>query len=534
MKTYDPAQRILPNLLANKAAIVPDQPYLQYQNGPEISFREVDLMTNRIANGLATLGLEKGDKVAILMPNSLEAIYIWFGCNRLGVVDVPINLANKGWFLSHVINDSESRILIIDRQFIDRLYTIKDDLTKLEKIVVWSQDGSTEPIDDLGIDTLEYNDLLNASDDSVAVELEAGDMQTIIYTSGTTGPSKGVMCPYGESYVAAMEYCKSLKVTDEDVFFTCLPLFHANARWLCIYPALLAESKAVVYERLSATGFWNQVRSAGATIFNSLGAMGSFIFNQPEKENDAKNPIRVCMAAPMPKEIFDDFEKRFDLKIIEGYGLSETGVITYNPYMATRKGTCGKSTESFETQILDEQGYQLGPNQVGEIAVRERLPYAMCLGYYNQPEKTIETFRNFIFHTGDAGYFDDDGYMYFVDRMKDYIRRRGENISSFEVERVVLSHPKVLDAAAIGVKSEVGEDEVKVVVVPVTDEELDPAELIKWCLPLMPYFAVPRYVEFWDQLPKTPNEKVQKHILRRAGLNENTWDREAAGIRVTR
>lgn len=534
MKEYDPGQRVLPKILADKAATVPDRPYLQYQDGPEVSYREVDLMTNRIANGLSALGVKKGDKVALLLPNSLEAIYLWFGCNKLGVVDVPINLANKGWFLSHVINDSESKILVIDRQFLDRLYTIKDDLSTLNKIVVWSPDGSTEPIDELGIDILDYNELCKASDDRPSVDLSVGDIQTIIYTSGTTGPSKGVMCPYGESYLAAVEYCKSLKVTDEDIFYTCLPVFHANARWLCVYPAMLAESKVVAYARLSATGFWDQIRTSGATIFNSLGAMGSFIFNQPQKDDDADNPVRACMAAPMPKEIFDDFEKRFDLKIVEAYGLTETGVITYNPYDATRKGTCGKPTESFEIQILDENEYPLASNKIGEIAVRGRLPYAMCLGYYNQPEKTTEAFRNFIFHTGDAGYIDDAGYMYFVDRMKDYIRRRGENISSFEVERVVLGHPKVMDAAAIGVKSEVGEDEVKVVVVPATDEGLSPEELIEWCVPRMPYFAVPRFIEFVGQLPKTPNEKVQKHILREAGLSDNTWDREAAGIKVSR
>ena len=415
MKEYIPTERVLPFILGDKAEKVPSKPYLQFQDGPEITFLEVEKLTNRIANGLTALGICKGDKVALMLPNSLEAIYLWFGCNKMGAVDVPINLANKGWFLSHVINDSESKILVIDRQFVDRLYTIKNDLPNLSKIVVWSPDESTEPIEEIGIDVLDYKELCLASDARIDVDLSVGDIQTIIYTSGTTGPSKGVMCPYGESYLAAVEYCNSLKVTAEDIFYTCLPVFHANARWLCVYPAMLAESKVVVYERLSATGFWDQIRASGATIFNSLGAMGSFIFNQPKKNDDTENPVRACMAAPMPKEIFDDFEKRFDLKIVEAYGLTETGVITYNPYDATRKGSCGKSTESFEIQILDENEYPLDPNKIGEIAVRGRLPYAMCLGYYNHSEKTIEAFRNFIFHTGDAGYFDEDGYMYFVD-----------------------------------------------------------------------------------------------------------------------
>jgi len=447
---------------------------------------------------------------------------------------VPINLANKGLFLSHVITDSEAKTLVMDAQFLDRLHTIKDDLPGLEKVVICASEPVIDMPSGLGFELLEYEALCTASDDRLAVDIGVGDIQTIIYTSGTTGLSKGVMCPNGETYLAAVEYCKSLRVTEADTFYTCLPLFHANARWLCVYPAMLAEAKVAIYERLSATGFWDQIRSSGATLFNSLGAMGTFLFNQPKRDDDADNSVRICMAAPMPKEIYDDFETRFDLKIIEAYGLSETGVITYNPYDAPRKGTCGKATESFEIQIIDEHEYPVGPNEVGEIAVRGRFPYAMCTGYYNLPEKTIETFRNFFFHTGDAGYLDEDGYMYFVDRMKDYIRRRGENISSFEVERVVMSHPKVLDAAAVGVKSEVGEDEVKIVVVPKAGETIKPEELIEWCVPLMPYFAVPRFVAFSDQLPKTPNEKVQKHLLRETGVGQTTWDREKAGIKVKR
>ena len=534
MKEYVPSERILPFILADKAEKVPSKPYLQFQDGPEFTFLEVEKMTNRIANGLTDLGIRKGDKVALMLPNSLESILLWFACNKIGAVDVPINLANKGYFLSHVINDSESKLMIVDQQFYDQLKDIEDDLPALEGVVVWSGQGSTAPVPEYKFKTIDYEALLEASDSPPKIQLDVGDVQTIIYTSGTTGPSKGVMCPYGQGYLAAVEYCKSLRVTEDDIFYTCLPVFHANARLLCIYPALLAESKAVVYERLSATGFWDQIRSCGATIFNSLGAMGTFIFNQPESGDDADNPARICLAAPMPEEIFDDFEKRFNLKIIEGYGLSETGVITYNPYDYTRKGSCGKETESFEVRIVDQDDNPVGPNEVGEIVVREREPFALSVGYYNLPEKTAETFRDGFFHTGDAGKMDESGYMYFVDRMKDYIRRRGENISSFEVERVVSSHPQVMESAAVGVTSDVGEDEVKIVVVAGKKEMIDPADLIEWCIPRMPYFAVPRYVEFADSLPKTPNEKVQKHILRETSLGIDTWDREEAGIKVTR
>jgi len=320
----------------------------------------------------------------------------------------------------------------------------------------------------------------------------------------------------------------------EDVLFTCLPLFHANARILCLYPALLLGTKTVIYERFSASRFWDRVRKADATIFNSLGAMANFIYNQPGKEDDGDNPVRVCMAYPMPPAIYEDFEKRYNLKVVEGYGLTELAIITYNPYDKPKIGSCGKETKGFEVRIVDENDFPVPPGTVGEIVARGRVPWATSSEYYNMPEKTIELVRNHFFHTGDAGYLDEDGYLYFVDRIKDYIRVRAENISSFEVERSVNAHPKVSESAAISVKSEHAEDEVKIVVVLKRGEKLALEELLDFCQERMPYFAVPRYVEFVEDLPKTPTDRVQKNRLREAGITANTWDREKAGYKVKR
>jgi crotonobetaine/carnitine-CoA ligase len=494
----------------------------------------VDGITNRIANGLARLGIGKDDKVALLLPNSLEAVYLWFACSKLGAVDVPINLASRGFFLSHVINDSDAKLMVIDYELIDRLADIHTEVPKLEKVIVWSRGGSIGQLPELNVELIDYSQLGESPADRPQVKVKPSDVQTIIYTSGTTGPSKGVMMPHAQAYLEAYEYCTYMRTSAEDIFFTCLPIFHANARYLCLYPTLLSETKAVIRERLSATRFWDQIRAAKATIFNSLGAMATFLYNQPRKDNDGDNPARICLASPMPKEIYEDFAKRFTIKVIDGYGLTETGLILYNPYDSPRPGSCGKATESFRVWIVDEDDQPVPPNAMGEIVIQGRKPYGMCLGYYKQPEKTVETFRNFCFHTGDGGYIDEDGYVYFMDRLKDYIRRRGENISSFEVERVVDSHPKVLESAAIGVKSEVGEDEVMIVVVLKEGETVAPEELLSYCEPRMPYFAVPRYVEFVDRLPKTPNEKVQKAKLREAGVTTETWDRESIGYKVKR
>jgi crotonobetaine/carnitine-CoA ligase len=335
-------------------------------------------------------------------------------------------------------------------------------------------------------------------------------------------------------YLSALEYIKAARAQPDDVFFTSLPMFHANARILCVYPAMLLGTKVVVYERFSASRFWDRLKKAKATVFNSLGAMANFIYNQPRKPDDADNPARVCMAYPMPKEIYEDFEKRFNLKVVEGYGLTELAIITYNPWDAPKVGSCGKATKSFEVAIVDENDFLVPAGVAGEIVARGRVPWATALGYYNMPEKTVELFRNYFTHTGDAGYLDEEGYLYFVDRIKDYIRRRGENISSFEVERTINAHPKVAESAAISVKSELAEDEVKIVVVLKKGEKLTPEELLAFCEPRMPYFAVPRYVEFVESLPKTPTDRVQKNLLREAGITANTWDREKAGYKVKR
>jgi crotonobetaine/carnitine-CoA ligase len=534
MKEYEYSQQALGSIIKDKAEQNKDKPYLQFEEEKPLSYLEVDEITNRLANGLISLGVGKGDKVSLFLPNSLEMVYSWFAFSKLGTIDVPINLANKGFFLSHVINNSESKLIIIDRQLLDRLKLIEDDLPKLQTVVIRSKPGSTEEIPKLKFDIRYYEELLSASAERPEADVKPSDTQSILYTSGTTGPSKGVMMSHEQIYVEASECVELEEATSEDVYFTSLPVFHANARYLSILPAMLADAKVVIYERFSASRFWDQIRKANATIFNTLGAVAMFLYNQPRKPNDGDNPARICFAAPIPAEIIEDFEDRFKLKCMELYGLTETGAIVYNTSSRAKPGSCGKATKSFEVAIVDEEDRPVPPEVVGEIVCRGRYPWAMSIGYYSMPDKTAEAYRNFWFHTGDAGFLDEESYLYFRDRMKDYIRRRGENISSYEVEAVVNAHPQVLESAAVAVKSEVGEDEVKVVVVPKPSEEINPVELLDFCQDRMPHFAVPRYVEFVDELPKTPNEKVQKAKLREAGITENTWDRESIGYKVKR
>ncbi len=533
MKEYPFGQQALGRIIEERAATCGDKAFLQYEAGPAVTFGQVNEITNRVANGLLRLGLDKNDKVATFLPNCLEDVYLWFGMAKAGIIDVPVNLANKGDFLAHIINNSDARAIVTDDRLVDRLQFIENDLPKLGKVIIWSKNPADLP--ELRFEVVRYEDILAGSSAAPpGVAIKASDPQMIIYTSGTTGPAKGVMESHSCLYQGNLEFIRAIRLTPEDTLFTCLPLFHANARVLCVYPALLLGTKAVIYERFSASRFWDWIRQAGATTFNSLGAMASFIYSQPRKEDDSDNPVRVCAAFPMPAAIYADFEKRFNLKVVEGYGLTELGNPTYNPYDAPKPGSCGKETPNYEVRIVDENDFPVPPGTVGEIVARGRTPWALSLGYYNVPEKTVELTRNHYYHTGDGGYLDEDGYLFFVDRIKDYIRRRGENISSFEVERSVNAYPAVSESAAVAVKSELAEDEVKIVVVLKEGETLTPEALLDFCQERMPYFAVPRYVEFVESLPKTPTDRVRKNVLREAGVTESTWDREKAGYQVRR
>jgi crotonobetaine/carnitine-CoA ligase len=532
MKEFPFKEQALGHIIEDKAATCGDKIFLEYENGETVTYRQIDEITNRVANGLRKIGLKKGEFIATFLPNSLDSIYLWFGAAKAGIIEVPINLANKGTYLSHILNNSDCKAIIIQRDLLDRLEAVQDDLPKLETVIVRTKPGEDGSLPKLKFKTVEYSELFNNSSGRLDIPLKGSDRAMVIYTSGTTGAAKGVLDCHSKIYLSAMEYIEATRATENDVFFTFLPLFHANARILCIYPTLLLGTKVVIYEKFSASRFWDQARKHKATMFNSLGAIGQFIYNQPRKENDADNPIRVCAAFPMPAEIYYDFEKRYNLKVVEGYGLTELAIVTYNPWDKPKPGSCGKETKSFEVRIVDEDDFPVPAGTVGEIVARGRLPWVTALEYQNMPDKTVEMVKNHFYHTGDGGYLDEEGYLWFKDRMKDYIRRRGENISSAEIENVVNSHPKVAESAAVGVKSELSEDEVKVVVVLKPGEKLPPEELLDYCAERMPYFAVPRFVEYVETLPKTAHEKVQKAKLREAGVTPGTWDSGKAGYKV--
>jgi crotonobetaine/carnitine-CoA ligase len=317
-----------------------------------------------------------------------------------------------------------------------------------------------------------------------------------------------------------------IRCREDDIFYTCLPLFHANAQMYTTMGSLYSGRPFVLRERFSASQFFNEIRQFGATIFNYIGGMLGILMKQPVKDNDCDNPARIAFGGAARKEIWQLFEKRFNLKIIEGYGATETGALPLcNPPHEIKVGSVGKPTRIADVTIWDDHNRELPIGQSGEIVVKGKTPNSMFLGYYKQPDKTTEARDKGWFHTGDRGYQDEDGYFYFIDRIKDCIRRHGENISSYEIERVINSHPKVLKSAAVAVPAELGEDEVKIYVLTKPGEEIDPVDLIAFCKDRMAYFMVPRYVEFLNKFPETPTKRTQKYELRKMGIG-NAWDRE--------
>jgi crotonobetaine/carnitine-CoA ligase len=484
--------------------------------------------------------------VSVLLPNCEEFVPVWYGILKAGAVMSPINTAYKGEFLSWTINLVESRVLVIADVYLDRLALVAGELPRLERVIVLetgAEGAGPEP--SLPWEPLPA--LMEGSDaEPGGLTRSWTDDARIMFTSGTTGRSKGVIKQNAADYFSARSWIEALSrlrgVSPGDLrdetYFSCLPLFHSNAQVLCAYPALLAGARVAYVERFSGSRFWQQAIDAGATTFNGIGALLYFLWNQPPSPLDRAHSVHTISAAPAPRDIYHEFEERFGVTLTEGYGLTETGVATVmDPTAPPRLGSCGKANPGYEVSIVEPgTDRPLPPDTPGEIVVDMKIPNIVMRAYYGMPEKTAEDFRNLKLHTGDLGRMDADGYFYFMDRVKDYIRRRGENVSSMEVERQVSDHPGVKEAAAIGVKAGEGassEDEIMIVCI-AEGEAPDPAELTHWMAERMPYFMVPRYIRFVEALPKTPTERVQKVKLREEGITDDTFDREAAGITIRR
>jgi len=510
----------------------PDNPFLQWRDGQPLTFSEVHANTRRWAAGLKEVGVVAGDPVLLLMPNGLDLVHAWFGCAALGAVEVPVNTFLRGEFLEHVLGDSDARVLVVDPTLLEHVGSIALPAT-LETVVVTGPESAVK----VACDLLPPRLLVVAARELVAREpvreLRAaapGELSALYYTSGTTGPAKGIMFTHAQGYVTARNCLIATGATGDDVFFCCMPLFHSNAQLLQVLAPLMVGARVSIWPEFSASAWLDQVRSVGATITNTLGVMAEFVHRQPRRPDDTDNPLRVVQTIPAPAAIVDDFQARFGVTCIDGYGLSDVGMVAFRHHDEPLvQGSSGRPVDDFEVVVADPETDRILPaGEVGEILVRPRVPGAIMLGYWRRPEATVAAWRNLWFHTGDAGMFDSEGRLYFRDRMGDSIRVRGENISSAQIESVVADNPDVHQCAAVAVPSDVGDYDVLLFAVPKPRSRPDPAELVKWCEGRMPYFAIPRYVALVEELPMTATQKVRKAELRSRGVPTSAFDRRSS------
>ncbi len=515
-----PLRTTITAALHDRLAVDPDGLYLDF-HGDKWSARRIDEASRRAAGGLAALGVRAGDRVASLMENSPEQVVAFFGALRLGAIAVPINTAYKGEFLRHQIADSGASVVLVQPDMRDRVEAVATGVATPDLRHVL--DPAT---------MLSGNAAL--VDDATVVP---SDVACLIYTAGTTGPSKG--CMLSHNYVVAMarQIARAWQRQPDDVVWTPLPLFHLNAISVCVVGTLLTGGSAAISRKFSVSGFWPEVQRTGATVLSMLGSLAILIANADDHPEMAGHKLRVCAAAPMPPDTDRLWRERFGCATFSGgFGLTEASLLAaLPPGMENRTGAAGVLNQiEFETVLLDDDDLPTPVGEVGELCARPRYPDLMFAGYWNRADDTVAAWRNLWYHTGDLGRIDADEFLYFVDRKKDTLRRRGENISSFEMEKVLYSHAAIKDCAVHAVPSAMGEDDVKVTAVLLTVDAVDHETLCKWVAARVPYFAIPRYIEFRADLPRNPVGRVLKYQLRDEGVTATTWDREVAGIEFER
>ena len=496
---------------------------VRFQDGREWTYARTLGETRKVAAAFHKLGVQHGERVLSWLPNGSDQLRVWFGLNYLGAVFTPINLAYKGRLLEHVIENSDAAIMVVHRDLAARLETI--DLHRVKTIIVVGGGAAVRPdVTTLTADALDGD---VATLDSV--DVKPWDTQMIIYTSGTTGPSKGVLTSYIHTHAMtqALYY-----IGEEDRDLITLPMFHVGGASL-LYGMLIRGASAAIVDAFDTRSFWNVVRETKVTTATLLGVMAPFLLKEPASAGDRGHGLRTALMIPLSEDP-TEFSQRFGVTIYSGFNMTEisTPLITgANPKLA---GTCGRPRPGVEARLVDENDLEVPIDAIGELVLRTARPWAMNHGYNRNPEATARAWRNGWFHTGDAFRRDREGNFFFVDRMKDAIRRRGENISSFEVEAELCAHPAVREAAAVAVPNEYAEDEVLAIVSLVDGRTLDPAELIEFLVPRMAHFMIPRYVRIIEALPRTPTQKVEKYLLRNVGVTPETWDREKAGILIRR
>lgn len=509
-----------------QAAAREHETYCSFRDDRSFSYRALQDESDRLAAGLAGLGVGPGDRVAIVAQNSPEFLLTMHGVHKRRAVLVPINTELRGDFLTHQLRNCEPKLIVADASLLETIGEAWPRELAAPRIAVIGGDG--------GARKLAFADLLAAapSDDGLTLRPRGEDLAIILYTSGTTGPAKGVLMPHAHCFLFGALLSRALWLGPGDRFLVTMPMFHVNALLMSLGACLVTGIPAEVVGRFSASRWLEDVKRSGATATNALGIMPEFILKQPAGGEDRAHSLRRMMAVPISQEWGATFEERFGVRLVQVYGMTECNIVSIgDPADPLEPGCAGPIVEEhFDVAIRDPVSWESLPwGAVGEIAVRPRDRNCFMQGYFRMPGETAAAWRDGWFRTGDAGRIDAAGRLHFVDRIRDCIRRRGENISSFEIEQVLNASPHVAESAVFGVKvaGAGGEDEVKACIVP-SGVAPAPEAIIEWCRPRMPRHALPRFLEFVAALDKTPTGKIRKQALREAGATPATWDREAA------
>lgn len=504
-----------------------------------LTFAQADRRARVLAAGLAARGLQPGDRVAIVSPNRLEVVELFAAASIAGVVQVPMNVYLRGEGLRFQLADAAARVVVADGPGVAAVAAIADSLPDLELVVALDDEdadggaGAT-PVLPARIDTVAWADLPK---DGPTPEPSLGrsTLHSIVYTSGTTGQPKGCMLGHGYYLASSAEGGRLLGYTRDDVALTALPLYHGFARGL-LMSGLLYGLTIVVEEAFSPAAFLQRARAVNATVLQLVGAMAHALLALPQEAGDAGPALRKAVTIPLDPERAAAFERRFGAPVQAAvYGQTETGGIAVLPVgEPAPPGTLGRPAPNFEVRLVDDGDVEVPAGEVGEVVVRPRTPWSTSMGYWRRPEETATAWRNLWLHTGDLARSLPDGTLVFVDRKGDALRRRGENVASAVVEAALLRHDAVAEAAVHAVASAATEDDIKAVLVLHAGASITPREVFDVAREYLPYFAVPRYVEVVDELPRTVTLRVRKHVLRERGITPETWDLQAMGLVVAR
>ncbi len=519
--TPSAAESVLSQVVRRRADAAPTDILAMFPDGSEWTSRDTRDRMEAAAALLAEHGVERGDAVAAWLPNGADLLQLWLACSHIGAVFVPLNTDYRGSILAHVLSECQPRLLVLHPNLVERLDLLEQN-PAATVLVCGATNGSTP--------YASVAELPQRPEAPVAAaDLQPWDPHMVIFTSGTTGASKGVLCPYGHIYATAQATYGYLNT--EDTMLTELPIFHVGGA-ASVVAALCNGARLAVYPGFSTQTYWERVAKVQATSTSGLiGSMADFLASAPASEHDADNSLRILTL--MLTEQAMGVARRFDFQTLSGFNMTEMSGPLITELDCQVAGSLGRPRTGCECRVVDEHDMPCADGEVGELIVRHEHPWTLFAGYLNRPDATAQAWRNGWFHTGDLVRRDADGNYFYVDRKKDAIRRRGENVSSAEVEAEALAHPQVHEACAVAVPSELAEDEILLAYVS-ADGSLSPKELAEFLAPRMPHFMVPRYFRPVRELPRTPTNKVRKVAVRESGIDEDTWDREAHGMVLKR